>query len=453
MRQGATTILHMAVDPAAAVAALAASALWFDVAFDRPYAVLALLVFSMTFPSSARAGDGLSTRELGALLATRWATTAALLWLLGWGLNTLDLFDWRVIALWIVATPLLQFTAHRLWPSLVPRVLARTGAQRVAIIAGANELGRLFADRVEANPCLGLRVAGFFDDRSLSRLPRFAPGEVLGSLQQLAEYVKRHRIDVIYSTLPLSPKPRMSELLEALRDTTASIYFVPDVLRFDLIQARVDTVDGMPVIAVCESPCYGVNALLKRASDLLLSASILLLTAPVLLAIALAVKMTSQGPVLFKQRRYGLDGREIVVYKFRTMTCMEDGDVVTQATRDDPRTTRIGKVLRKYSLDELPQFLNVLQGRMSVVGPRPHAVAHNEAYRKLIRGYMIRHKVKPGITGLAQVRGLRGETDTLDKMRARIECDLEYLRNWSLWLDLTIVLRTVGVVLRRTGAF
>jgi putative colanic acid biosynthesis UDP-glucose lipid carrier transferase len=296
-------------------------------------------------------------------------------------------------------------------------------------------------------------VAGFFDDRCQGRLPRFAPREILGSLQQLADYVKRHRVDVIYSTLPMSPAPRVCALLESLRDTTASIYFVPDVLRFDLIQARVDTVDGMPVIGVCEAPCYGLNALLKRASDVALSAAALVVAAPVLLAIALALKATSRDSVLFKQRRYGLDGREIVVYKFRTMTCTEDGDAVAQATRNDPRTTRLGALLRRYSLDELPQFVNVLQGRMSVVGPRPHAVAHNEAYRKLIRGYMIRHKAKPGITGLAQVRGLRGETDTLDKMRARIECDLEYLRNWSLWLDLTIVLKTVGVVLRRTGAF
>jgi putative colanic acid biosynthesis UDP-glucose lipid carrier transferase len=453
MHPGATTMLHMAVDPVVAVAALAVSALWFDVELDRAYAVLALLVFSLVFTRSGRADDSLSAHELAVLLATRWATTVALLWLLGWGLSTLELFDRRVITLWIVATPLLQFMAHRSWPSLFPRLLARAGAHKVAIIAGANELGRLFADRIEANPCLGLRVAGFFDDRSPGRLPRFAPGEVLGSLEQLAEYVKRHRVDVIYSTLPMLPQPRLFGLLESLRDTTASIYFVPDVLRFDLIQARLDTVDGMPVIAVCESPCYGVNALLKRASDVALSASILLLTAPVLLAIALAVKMTSQGSILFKQRRYGLDGREIVVYKFRTMTCTEDGDVVVQATRDDPRATSIGAFLRRYSLDELPQFVNVLQGRMSLVGPRPHAVAHNEAYRKLIRGYMIRHKVKPGITGLAQVRGLRGETDTLDKMRARIECDLEYLRNWSLWLDLKIVLRTVDVVLRRTGAF
>jgi putative colanic acid biosynthesis UDP-glucose lipid carrier transferase len=172
-----------------------------------------------------------------------------------------------------------------------------------------------------------------------------------------------------------------------------------------------------------------------------------------MLAIAVAVKLTSSGTVLFKQRRYGLDGREIVVYKFRSMCVHEDGDVVAQATRGDRRVTALGAFLRRYSLDELPQFINVLQGRMSVVGPRPHAVAHNEMYRKLIPSYMIRHKVRPGITGLAQVNGLRGETDTLEKMRARVECDLSYLRNWSLLLDLKIVLMTVVVLLQKQDAY
>jgi len=164
------------------------------------------------------------------------------------------------------------------------------------------------------------------------------------------------------------------------------------------------------------------------------------------------VKLSSPGPALFKQRRYGLDGRQIVVYKFRSMNVIEDGDLIRQASPGDPRVTRFGAFLRASSLDELPQFINVLQGRMSVVGPRPHAIAHNEMYRKVIRGYMIRHKVKPGITGLAQVNGLRGETSSLDKMQMRIEYDLAYLRNWSLLLDLTIVLRTIVVVLGRQNA-
>jgi len=215
----------------------------------------------------------------------------------------------------------------------------------------------------------------------------------------------------------------------------------------------MDAIGGMPVLAVCETPFYGLNGLIKRISDIVLASSALVLILPVMIAIAMGIKLSSPGPVLFTQRRYGLDGREIIVYKFRTMTVLEDGAVVRQATRDDARVTPLGAFLRKYSLDELPQFVNVLQGRMSVVGPRPHAIAHNETYRKLIRGYMIRHKVKPGITGWAQVNGLRGETDTLEKMRARIEYDLEYLRSWSLQLDLQIVLKTILVVLRPQNAY
>jgi len=243
------------------------------------------------------------------------------------------------------------------------------------------------------------------------------------------------------------------KLLEELHDTTASIYFVPDIFLFDMIQARIDTVGGIPVLAVCETPFYGVNGLLKRASDLVLASVILVMIFPVMLGIAAGVKLSSPGPVLFKQRRYGLDGKEIIVYKFRTMTVMEDGATVTQAKPGDRRVTRFGAFLRRLSMDELPQFINVLQGRMSVVGPRPHAISHNEMYRKLIRGYMMRHKVKPGITGWAQVNGFRGETDTLEKMKARIEYDLAYLRNWSLRLDLAIVIKTIFVVLRKENAY
>ena len=321
------------------------------------------------------------------------------------------------------------------------------------MIAGANGLGRQLAARIEADPLLGVRFVGYFDDRDPGRLVDVAPQRALGPLSGLAGFVKREHIDVIYIALPMCSQPRILQLLEDLRDTTASIYFAPDIFLFDLIQARVDVIGGMPVLAVCESPFRGFNALVKRASDLALASALLVLIAPLMLALALGVKLSSPGPVLFRQRRYGLDGREIVVYKFRTMVCCEDGGVIRQATPDDPRITRFGAFLRRYSLDELPQLFNVLQGRMSLVGPRPHAVAHNEIYRRLIRGYMIRHKVRPGITGLAQVNGLRGETDSVEKMRARIECDLAYLRNWSLLLDLRIVVKTVFVVLRRVNAY
>jgi putative colanic acid biosynthesis UDP-glucose lipid carrier transferase len=222
---------------------------------------------------------------------------------------------------------------------------------------------------------------------------------------------------------------------------------VPDILGITIVQGRLQDVGGVPVVGLCESPFTGVNALVKRAEDLVLASLIVLAIAPLLLALAVGVKLSSPGPVIFRQRRHGLDGREIVVWKFRSMRALDDGLVVPQAVRDDPRVTRFGAFLRRSSLDELPQFVNVLQGRMSIVGPRPHALAHNELYRGLIGAYMVRHKVKPGITGWAQVNGLRGETETVDKMRARVEHDLEYLRRWSLALDLRIIARTVALVL------
>ena len=191
----------------------------------------------------------------------------------------------------------------------------------------------------------------------------------------------------------------------------------------------------------------------KRTLDILLSAVGIVVLSPLFLAVAVWIKLDSPGPVLFRQHRYGLDGERILVYKFRSMTVCENGDQITQAQANDRRVTPLGAFLRRTSLDELPQFINVLQGRMSIVGPRPHAVAHNEMYRKLIKGYMIRHKVKPGITGLAQVNGARGETDTVEKMEVRIRYDLEYLRHWSLRLDLMIIAKTILVAFRDPNAY
>jgi putative colanic acid biosynthesis UDP-glucose lipid carrier transferase len=444
-------LAQAALDPLVTIGALLACILVFGGRIEGPYLILALIVFSLTFPGSppkhtdvpALAGDVLSG----------WLAIVALLLLIGWATRTLDSFDPGIILAWVLATPLVLIAANLLLPAILPRLLASEGVQRTAVIAGNGELGRELADRIRESPFLGIRLAGYFEDRNPERTGTSRPGELLGSLSQLAEYAKTRRVDLIYLTLPMASQPRLLKLLEELHDTTASIYFVPDIFLFDLIQARMDTIGGMPVVAVCETPFFGVNGLIKRASDITLASVILALISPVMIAIAIGVKLSSRGPVLFKQRRYGVDGKEITVYKFRTMTVLEDGSEIRQATRDDRRVTRFGAFLRRTSLDELPQFVNVLQGRMSVVGPRPHAVAHNEMYRKLIKGYMIRHKVRPGITGLAQVSGLRGETDTLDKMRRRIECDLAYLRNWSLQLDLQIVLKTILVVLKKQNAY
>jgi len=399
---GPGPLLQAALDPLMAIATLAGAAAFFGAAFDGACLILALLVFAMTFPGGVAGNDTKGDRagELLLDIVTGWVAVIGLLGLLGWATRTTEAFDQRMLLAWALATPAVLFAAHRLLPVILPRLLAVEGMRKVAVIAGAGELGRKLGERLN-DPMLGIRFAGFFDDRAAGRVQGVPEAQNLGGLSRLADYARANRVDVIYIALPMASQPRILRLLEDLRDTTASIYFVPDIFVSDLIQARVDFVGGLPVVAVCETPFYGFNGIVKQLSDYLLASLILLGISPLMLAIAVGVKLSSPGPVLFRQRRYGVDGRKIVVYKFRSMTVAEDGDVVRQATRNDARITRFGAFLRKTSLDELPQFINVLQGRMSIVGPRPHAVAHNELYRKLIRGYMIRHKVKPGVTGLA----------------------------------------------------
>ena len=444
-------LVRMLLEALVAIGGLVASAAIFSIPFDGPYIILALGVFSLTFPGApprATSPGAIATEVLA-----DWLLVVGLLLMLGWATHTLGSFDERVIVTWVAVTPFAMFTAHMLTPVLLPKLLAAEGLNRVAVIAGAGPLGQKLAERIRMTPYLGVQVAGFFDDRSAERLANAEGDDMLGGVDGLADYVKKNRVDLIYITLPMASQPRIMRLLDELRDTTASVYFIPDIFLYDLIQGRMDTIGGMPVLAVCETPFFGMNAMVKRLSDIVLAALILVLISPVLAAIAIGVKLTSAGPVLFKQHRYGLDGREIIVYKFRSMSTMDDGQVVKQATRNDQRVTPFGGFLRRTSLDELPQFINVLQGRMSIVGPRPHAVAHNEMYRKLVKSYMIRHKVRPGITGWAQVNGLRGETDTVDKMKARIEYDLDYLRHWSLRLDLHIIWKTIFVVFRKQNAY
>jgi putative colanic acid biosynthesis UDP-glucose lipid carrier transferase len=323
---------------------------------------------------------------------------------------------------------------------------ARPENRRSAIVIGAGALGVKVAQALQRPGAAHATVAGYFDDRTDDRVHDDAAPVRLGNLKQAAPWVRENGVDQVYITLPLGSQPRIVELLEQLQGTTASIFYVPDVFGISIIQGRLQDLHGVPVVGICDTPFTGTNELLKRASDVVIAALVLLLISPLMAAIALGVKLSSPGPVLFKQRRNGLAGEEITVWKFRTMRSMDDGARVPQAVRDDPRVTPFGAFLRRSSLDELPQFFNVLQGQMSIVGPRPHAVAHNEQYRRLIKAYMVRHKVKPGITGWAQIHGHRGETDTLDKMQARVEYDLEYLRNWSLGLDLQIIARTIKLV-------
>ena len=317
-------------------------------------------------------------------------------------------------------------------------------ARRVAIV-GTGQCGERLAMSIESAPWMGLNLLGFYDETpqqmDLAQIGRRIP--VLGGLDQVVADARDGKIDKVYITMTMGAQARLQELIKGLSDTTVSVYIIPDVFMFELLHARSESLNGLPSISIFDSPMDGAWSMVKRAEDIVLSSLILAMIALPLLLISIAIKLTSPGPVLFRQRRYGLDGRAIMVWKFRSMSVQENGAVVTQATRNDSRITPLGAFLRRTSLDELPQFFNVLRGEMSIVGPRPHAVAHNEQYRKQVSGYMLRHKVKPGITGWAQINGWRGETDTLDKMQKRVEFDLQYIEHWSVWLDLKIILLTL----------
>jgi putative colanic acid biosynthesis UDP-glucose lipid carrier transferase len=439
------------IDPAALTLSLWYIGILFEGHLTLPYLVASLVVFSMTFPGLSRLD--VPVIKLARDIALGWLAVAGLMLLLAYTAGYLNHYDRGAIQMWLWLAPFSVFGAHLAFRTVVPAVVSLQGGLRNCVIAGMNTQGVALARRIERDPYMPIKVQGFFDDRGTDRIEGFDRYSLLGKLKRLPEYVRENNIQIIYLSLPMVAQSRILDLLDQLRDTTASIYFVPDIFITDVIQGRMDSVQGMPVVCVCESPFTGMNGLLKRISDFFFALFIVLLISPVLAIIAIAVKLSSPGPVIFKQRRYGQDGQEIYIYKFRSMTVTEDGSVVTQAKKNDARITPLGAFLRKTSLDELPQFLNVLQGRMSIVGPRPHAVAHNEQYRKLIKGYMVRHKVKPGITGWAQVNGARGETDTIDKMKTRIEYDLDYLRNWSLRLDTYIIFRTLAVVLNDRNAY
>ncbi|HEY8427451.1 MAG TPA: undecaprenyl-phosphate glucose phosphotransferase [Sandaracinaceae bacterium] len=316
--------------------------------------------------------------------------------------------------------------------------------RRVAIV-GLTEMAERVAERIREAPWLGMKLVGFFEDRAPERCHHVdsTVGRLAGSFDDLVEEARAGRVDLVYLALPLRAEPRVNALLSKLADTTASVYFVPDVFAFDLLHGQWSSLDDIPVVSIFETPFWGVDGWVKRVEDIVLGTLFLAIAAVPMLVIAAIIKLTSPGPVFFRQRRYGLNGEVIHVLKFRTMTVAEDGDHVAQATRNDQRVTPFGAFLRRTSLDELPQLFHVITGTMSLVGPRPHAVAHNELYRRRIHRYMLRHKVKPGLTGWAQVNGWRGETDTLEKMEKRVQHDLEYIRRWGLWLDLKIIAMTV----------
>ena len=449
--QSVTSLVAAFLEPTLSVLVFLLATVGFGQAVQRSDLALCLLVFALTFPGRNRFKDKLL--NAGTDIMASWVSLLAILALCGYATRSLQFFQREVLLTWAISTPLLQWLFMAIGRTILRRRAARPELRNSAVVVGAGPLGAKVSHALQANLEEGRDFIGWFDDRSDERVDAETAGRMLGTLRDVASYVRTHGIKEVYITLPLGSQPRILELTESLQGTTASIFFVPDVFGISIIQGRLQDMSGVPVVGICETPFTGTNELVKRLSDIVMATIILVLISPLLLAIAIGVKLSSPGPVIFRQRRNGLDGSEITVYKFRSMTTQDNGPVIDQATKGDPRITPFGAFLRHTSLDELPQFFNVLQGRMSIVGPRPHAVAHNEIYRELIKAYMVRHKVRPGITGWAQVNGLRGETETIDKMKARVEYDLEYLRNWSLGLDLQIIVRTLRVIFFDRNAY
>jgi putative colanic acid biosynthesis UDP-glucose lipid carrier transferase len=449
------TGVQAVIPSAVALLCLYALVRYFGQAFDS-VSWIVVIVLSLILVQPPREVASQLTNELVSAVTDvifRWLIMLSAMLLVGYLTKVLDASPRRLFLYWVAfTTPALVVSTLGI-QQIMRLFLMSAFDNRTAIIAGYNGSSLELARRLKRSPSIRIQISGFFDDRSSDRLEMEADATLIGGLGDVAKYVNEHRTDIIFVALPIRHIKRVMSLLDELRDTTASIYYVPDIFVFDLIQARSGDIHGIPVVAMCETPFYGYRGVFKRLTDLVFTIGILLLTLPLLLLIALLVKISSPGPVIFKQRRYGLDGREIAVYKFRTMQVTEDGAHIRQASKGDPRITPVGAILRRSSLDELPQLINVLQGRMSLVGPRPHAVAHNELYRKLIKGYMLRHKVPPGITGLAQVRGFRGETTELHQMEARVHYDLEYLRHWSPMLDVKILLLTAIKVFRDDKAY
>lgn len=386
-------------------------------------------------------------------LVVTWLSTFLSLIFIIFAAKASGQFSRFILIGWLFITPLLLIASRYTLRALLAS-LKRVGINnRTIAIAGITEQGLRFAEALASQPESGFQIAGFYDiapDKQVVLPNHYA---CIGGKQELMEAARNGEWDQIYLAPTAEQHATSLRLINSLADTITPIRLIPDDFTSTLLHSRYMEIAETPVLCLYDAPLSTQYATLKRLEDLLFGSLLLLLATPLMLGIAAAIKLTSRGPVLFKQTRHGLRGEKFQVWKFRTMTVCEDGADIKQATRNDHRVTKVGAFLRKTSLDELPQFFNVLQGNMSVVGPRPHAVAHNEEYRQIIPGYMLRHLMKPGITGWAQINGWRGETDTLFKMQKRVEYDMEYIRRWSLRLDLKIIFVTAFKTLYDRNAY
>jgi putative colanic acid biosynthesis UDP-glucose lipid carrier transferase len=439
------------LDVLAIIAAAVAAFQWRFSSLDMPGQYLTAIVIAMLLTPSVFSAFGIyhSWRGKGGLALIKQVTLAVgavflALQAIAFVTKSGHLISRQWFIAWAVSAWVIALMFRGMLAFLLRNLRKRGWNHKHIVIVGAGTLGLSVALRMAETSWTGFEVVGFFDDKESLQGQQLEGLSVLGSTMDIPAFVQQRQIDEVWLTLPLREEERVNQIVHSLRYSTVNIRFVPDMFSFRLLNHSVTEIAGLPMLDISATPMIGINRIIKAIEDRILAAVILLLISPLLLLLMIGVKLTSPGPVLFKQLRYGWDGKSINVYKFRSMMIHEEeGGAVTQASRNDSRVTRFGAFLRRTSLDELPQFYNVLQGRMSIVGPRPHAIAHNEQYKEIIDDYMKRHKVKPGITGWAQVNGWRGETDTLEKMQKRVEYDLYYIEHWSLWFDLRIIVMTV----------
>jgi putative colanic acid biosysnthesis UDP-glucose lipid carrier transferase len=426
--------------------AIATILLWslgfiYKVEFSQPYILLAALTVLLMWPILKGAGIYYSYRsEHPAATYPRlwlaWTIVFSLLLLIGYVTQTSALFSRLLLCSWFIATPL-ALCLHHLAVRMLLRQIRTTGLNsRKAVVVGTGKLSQHLAQQLRDSPQLGLQFCGFFIEEPLIAMAEIPVRPLIGTLEELPDYVRRHRIDVVYVAMAIQNEATISPLMNELRDTTACVYFVPNLTAFSLMQARVQNFQGIPLISVWETPATSAQIMAKRITDIAVAAIALVLSSPLMLAIAIALKASSSGPILIKQQRYDCQGKAIAIYQFCTEQRLPERSNRSQRNW-------IGTFLHQTGLESWPKFINVLQGDLSIVGPRPQMAAHTEIYRQYAKKFSrIGLSAKPGLTGWAQIHGLPEECETPETLQQQIAYDLDYLQNWSLWLDLKIIAKT-----------
>lgn len=400
------------------------------------------------------------TRKIYTLFKA-WTATFAFLFIMAFLTKQSEQYSRLLVGQLFLAGYVSQLLLHLLMRAMQGTILKHAHKPENAVIIGTGRLANFLYQKISSNPWLDTHVVGCVQIKAgesaatSAVMPAATPDAadeagkyppLLGDITGLEELIGRHGVRTVYFVTPLDTAEVIEDLYFKLLDKHITVHWIPDIFSLRLVNHSVREIAGIPVITLSETPLTGTRLLIKSLEDFVLSALILILVSPILLAVAIAIKLDSPGPVFFRQQRMGWNGKIFRIWKFRSMQVHQsENGVVVQAQKNDPRVTRVGAFIRRTSLDELPQVFNVLMGEMSLVGPRPHAIQHDEEYSRRITDYFARHNIKPGITGLAQVRGYRGETRDIEQMIQRVESDIEYINNWSLALDLSILLRTAAV--------